>query len=42
MSVLMSGRGLLAVGLILVSVIARVFYVRVISIIYEKGLEGID
>ena len=37
MSVLMGGGGLLAVGLVLVSVIAGVFYVRVISIIYEKG-----
>ena len=37
MSVLMSGGGILAVGLVLVSVIAGVFYVRVISIIYEKA-----
>jgi len=33
MSVLMSGGGLLAVGLLLVSVIAGVFYVRVISVL---------
>lgn len=40
MSVLMSGGGLLAVGLVLVSVIAGVFYVRVVSIIYEKAALG--
>jgi len=40
MSVMMSGGGLLAVGLVLVSVIAGVFYVRVISIIYEKAALG--
>nr|YP_001648655.1 NADH dehydrogenase subunit 2 [Hippospongia lachne]ABW83935.1 NADH dehydrogenase subunit 2 [Hippospongia lachne] len=40
MSVLMSGGWLLAVGLVLVSVIAGVFYVRVISIIYENAAWG--
>lgn len=40
MSVLMSGGGLLAVGLVLVSVIAGVFYVRVVSIIYERAALG--
>ena len=36
----MSSGGLLAAGLVLVSVIAGVFYVRVISIIYEKAAWG--